>query len=374
MFKKRVKLLFILCTSSLLSGCWDQEPLREARLAYSIGSDITEENKLQQTIELVKSSSGEQSSFENEIHSATGHNIRDTSDALKKNVTGNIRYFKYGVQLLGTKILKKGILPYLDVSFRDPTNPTALVKLIAVDGETSEILGKKKVGNLLIGDFLKKKVKSLEDMSVFPKETLETAATKMLDPGKDFTLPSIKIKGKEVITNGLALFNNDKLTGHLPLKHSVLFVLLTGKMGTSARITQKLTSDESEKTSDYLTMEISNRKLKRDLNITTDKKGNVYAHLKLKLQVIALEAPRDNLYKMDERKKLNKELSKQLTKEAQKITKKLQKANCDAFGIGRHLIAYHPDLWKKKNWNKDYAKVKFKPEVDVNILYSGVLK
>ncbi|UNP76935.1 spore germination protein GerKC [Bacillus nitratireducens] len=374
MFKKRVKLLFILCTSSLLSGCWDQEPLREARLAYSIGSDITEENKLQQTIELVKSSSGEQSSFENEIHSATGHNIRDTSDALKKNVTGNIRYFKYGVQLLGTKILKKGILPYLDVSFRDPTNPTALVKLIAVDGETSEILGKKKVGNLLIGDFLKKKVKSLEDMSVFPKETLETAATKMLDPGKDFTLPSIKIKGKEVITNGLALFNNDKLTGHLPLKHSVLFVLLTGKMGTSARITQKLTSDESEKTSDYLTMEISNRKLKRDLNITTDKKGNVYAHLKLKLQVIALEAPRDNLYKMDERKKLNKELSKQLTKEAQKITKKLQKANCDAFGIGRHLIAYHPDLWKKKNWNKDYAKVTFKPEVDVNILYSGVLK
>ncbi|MZE37899.1 spore germination protein GerKC, partial [Bacillus anthracis] len=105
MFKKRVKLLFILCTSAFLSGCWDQEPLREARLAYSIGSDITEENKLQQTIELVKSSSGEQASFENEIHSATGHNIRDTSDALKKNVTGNIRYFKYGVQLLGTKIL-----------------------------------------------------------------------------------------------------------------------------------------------------------------------------------------------------------------------------------------------------------------------------
>ncbi|HDW3054073.1 TPA: spore germination protein KC [Bacillus cereus] len=84
MFKKRVKLLFLLCTSAFLSGCWDQEPLREARLAYSIGYDITEENKLQQTLELVKSSSGEQSSFENEVHSATGYNIRDTSDALKK--------------------------------------------------------------------------------------------------------------------------------------------------------------------------------------------------------------------------------------------------------------------------------------------------
>ena len=196
----------------------------------------------------------------------------------------------------------------------------------------------------------------------------------MLDPGKDFTLPSIKIKGKEIITNGLALFNNDKLTGLFTFETICSIRVINRKNGNKCPYNPKTYSDESAKTSDYLTMEMSNRKLKRDLNITTDKKGNVYAHLKLKLQVIALEAPRDNLYKMGERKKLNKELSKQLTKEAKQITKKLQKANCDAFGIGRHLIAYHPDLWKKKNWNKDYAKVKFKPEVEVNILYSGVLK
>ncbi|MGR5959421.1 Ger(x)C family spore germination C-terminal domain-containing protein [Bacillus cereus] len=77
---------------------------------------------------------------------------------------------------------------------------------------------------------------------------------------------------------------------------------------------------------------------------------------------------------MDDREKLNKELSKQLTKEAKKITRKLQKANCDAFGIGRHLIAYHPNLWKKKIGIKIMQKVKFKPEVEVSILYSGVLK
>ena len=63
---------------------------------------------------------------------------------------------------------------------------------------------------------------------------------KMLDPGKDFTLPSIKIKENEVVTNGIALFNQDKLTGLLPLRQSVLFVLLTDKMGKSARITQNL--------------------------------------------------------------------------------------------------------------------------------------
>ncbi|MDM5237636.1 Ger(x)C family spore germination C-terminal domain-containing protein [Bacillus cereus] len=79
-------------------------------------------------------------------------------------------------------------------------------------------------------------------------------------------------------------------------------------------------------------------------------------------------------HKEQEERKNQKHMFPSLPENINYIENKLQKANCDAFGIGRHLIAYHPDLWKKKNWNKDYAKVKFKPEVEVNILYSGVLK
>ncbi len=97
-------------------------------------------------------------------------------------MTGNIRYFKYGVQLLGTKILKKGILPYLDVSFRDPTNPTALVKLIAVDGETSKILEKKKVGNLLIGDFSKEKSEKLRRYECVSKRNFGDSRYKNVRP------------------------------------------------------------------------------------------------------------------------------------------------------------------------------------------------
>lgn len=226
---------------------------------------------------------------------------------------------------------------------------------------------------MLIGEFLKKKVQSLEDMSVFPKETLETVFRKMVDPGEDFTLPSIKIKGKEIITNGIALFHNDRLTGLLPPEQSALFVSLSEKMGPSGRITQKLSGEDSAKPSDYVTVEVSNRKVRRNLKITTDKSGDVHVNIKLHLRVIVVEYPKDQLHKAKERKKLNKQLSQQLTKESKKIIKTLQKANCDAFGVGRHLIAYHPDLWKKKNWKKDYPKVKFTPEVEVKMLYSGVL-
>ncbi|PFK40686.1 spore gernimation protein GerK [Bacillus cereus] len=373
MLQRIINLCIMICTVLFLSGCWDQEPLRDAHLAYSIAYDAISENRLMQTVELIKCSGGEQSSVLNEIHSATGHTARDTSDSLRKNVTGNTRYFKYNVQLTGKDLEKKGIFPLLDVGLRDPGNPTAPVKLISVDGKASKILEKKKVGNVLIGEFLKKKVKSLEDMSVFPPETLEGVFRKIADPGEDFTLPSIKIKGKEIIANGLALFHNDKLTGHLPLNQSVLFVLLSEEMGKSARITQKLSGKDSSKPADYVTIEVNKQKVKRKIKITTDKKGNIHVHIKLQLRVIVVEYPRDHLHKEKVRKKLNKQLSEQLTKESKKIIKTLQKAHCDAFGIGRHLIAYHPDLWKKKNWKKDYQKVKFTPEVEINMLYGGVL-
>ncbi|PED43149.1 Ger(x)C family spore germination protein [Bacillus cereus] len=355
-----------------LSGCWDQNLLRTARLAYSVGYDLDKEDNLIQTVELVSSVSTETSAFKNEIHSAPGHTAEDATDQLKKTVSGDLRYFKYGVHLLGKAIEKKGIYPYLDTSFRNPEHPTSLVKLISVDGISSKVLEKKKIGNILIGEYLKRKVISLEKMSVFPQESIETVFRTMLDPGKDFALPSFKVKGEEIITNGLALFHNDRITGRLPLEQSVLFVLLSNNTGESAHITQKLSNKEASKTIDYVTIDVDTRKIKRKLKITIDKSGKVVVSLKLKLRVNVIEYPKDHLSKMENREKLNGELSQELTKESKKIIARLQKSHCDAFGIGRYLIAYHPNLWKKKDWEKDYTKVKFDPKVEVKMMYSGV--
>jgi hypothetical protein len=51
----------------------------------------------------------------------------------------------------------------------------------------------------------------------------------------------------------------------------------------------------------------------------------------------------------------------------------LQQSGCDAFGIGRQLIAHHPDLWKSLDWEKEYPTVHFHPQVTVNIVGNGIL-
>lgn len=354
-----MKKLYIFICFIFLVGCWDQKPLRQSRLAYSLGYDLYKNKSLKQTVEIVQMNS----KLTNEVHSSIKNTAQDTTDKMRTNTTGDISYIKYGLQLYGKSLEKKGIFPTLDVAFRDPGNPTSLVKLVSVDGLSSEILERKKVGKLMIGEFLKKKVSTLEDRSYFPIENLESVFKKIQDKGEDFALPSIKIQGKEIITNGLALFHNDKLTGRLPIDQCVLFTLLKGKIGGKAHITKKI------KGKDYVSIEIKKGQIKRKMNVNTDKNGNVHVTIKLKLPVTVLEYQHGHLEHAKEKKKLSKQLSKELTDESKKIINKLQKANCDAFGVGRQLIAYHPKAWKKFN----YKKAKFDTKVDVSIYSSGIL-
>lgn len=96
------------------------------------------------------------------------------------------------------------------------------------------------VGELKIGDFITQKIESLEEMSVFPKETLDTVFRFLKDPGQDFALPYIAIEGNEIITKGLALFNDQYYSGMLNPDQSILLVLLKGQKGKMRDSQRKL--------------------------------------------------------------------------------------------------------------------------------------
>jgi len=210
-------LIFMLFFTLFLSGCWDQNNLKKARLGYCVGYDLTSEGDLRQTVEVMKSAQPEN---KNEIHMATGKNIRDTSDAVRYLFSGELQYFKFATILLGKKLAQvKDFYSYMDVEYRDPDNPTSNVKLAIIDGETTEVLQLGSVGKTLIGEFITSKIKSLENMSVFPKETVESIFTKMFASGQDFVLPYFKIEGKELGTIGTALFHEQKMTGFLLINY-----------------------------------------------------------------------------------------------------------------------------------------------------------
>ena len=68
-------------------------------------------------------------------------------------------------------------------------------------------------------------------------------------------------------------------------------------------------------------------------------------------------------------------LSKEMTHLAEETLEKMQKARCDGLGIGRQLLAFHPDIWKKQkeDWGSNYQKVNFVTEVQVEITKKGII-
>jgi len=354
-----MKKLYIFLSVILLSGCWDYKLLRDSRIAYSIALDLQDKNRLKGTVEVVTSIQNRKS----EIHSAVDLSAQEISDRFRTNVTGDIHFSMYKNQLFGNEFAQKGFFPSLDVAYRDQYNPTAEVKIIIVDGNASEVLKKKKIGEMLIGEFLKRKVKNLENRSYLPNENLETIFRKNLDEGEDFALPSIKLQGEEIISNGLALFHHDKMTGVMPLKKCTLFVLMTGRPGKLANLAVPL------KNNGRMTIQTHGNQISHKKRVVVHKNGKIDVYIRLKMKVVVLQFPSNHLNSLDRRKTITSEISKNLTNQSKEITKRLQQANCDAFGVGRQLIAYHPEEWKKF----DLKKIKFHTKVDVTILNSGVL-
>nr|WP_143069227.1 Ger(x)C family spore germination C-terminal domain-containing protein [Paenibacillus sp. OV219] len=70
-------------------------------------------------------------------------------------------------------------------------------------------------------------------------------------------------------------------------------------------------------------------------------------------------------------RKWNHELSDQLTKQATDTVNKLQKNQCDLYGIGERIRAFHPKLSKSFEWETEYTKVEFQVSIQVQIQHTG---
>lgn len=153
----------------LMTGCWDQDSLKDARLANASAYDITSEGDIKQTLEIVDDFESEQGSSVNEVHSGAGRSVRQSTDRIRAKVTGDIRFFKYGMILYGNKLAQNDIYPYLDVLYREPDYPTSHVKIAIVDGDAGDLLHQKRVGSILIGEFITKKLRVWRNYAFFLK-------------------------------------------------------------------------------------------------------------------------------------------------------------------------------------------------------------
>lgn len=370
----KIKSLFTISICLLLTtGCWDQNLMKNAVLIQTITFDQTEDGEFLFGIAIpaftrTSIESGKESS---EILSTMAHTPREGRMNLNTEIPGNLDSSKNKLVLFGEQFAEGDIYPSLDVIWRDPRSSLS-AKLAVIKGKAIDTLNIKPKVESTISQNILNIIQSSETTTIIPKQSIQTLASELLDPGEDIVLPLIEIGQNATSLNvaGVALFNERKLSGILSKEKSTLFLLLNNKKGKHARFTKNVNENEELAMNNFISLNVDN--MNRKLKVFVKDSGEVFVKLNLHLKVIVEEFPKGNVPK--EIDQLNKKLSKIFTNDAEEVIKKLQEANCDAFGIGRHLIAFHNDTWKEKDKTVYFQDVEFKTTIDVEIIQHGIVK
>jgi Ger(x)C family germination protein len=352
---------------AVLSGCWDQQLLRNQQTIDIAGFDKAPGGKLLATIAVHEVISNEKKEV-TKLFSATGVTPRNNRDLLSRKVPGRLNASRLRVLLLGEELAKQNFYPVLDIFYRDPLSALSC-NIALVRGKAKDMVGIK-TGSILIADYIQSILESAGDLTIIPKVNIQQIHRALLSPGKDLTLPYLVTEEEEVIVKGLAMLHNKHMVGIITKDNSILYLLLSDKMGRIARLTIKVRKDKEPKIADYVTVNI--HKIKRKMKVHIQGK-QISVDLNLKMKVDVLEYPSDQLKNKQVIDKLNGELSEKLTKKAEMVIKKMQKVGFDGLDVSQRLAAYHPDLWKKMDWTKEYSSVRFNIHVMVSVVGSGII-
>ncbi|MBS4216258.1 Ger(x)C family spore germination protein [Neobacillus rhizophilus] len=356
----------------LLSGCWDQRLLKEQKLILLIGYDKGHNGKIISNTDYPISKgvqNNSASTTKSTILTTEGETALDTLLHADLNISEKIDISKAQVVLFGEEMARQGLYKELDHIYRNPKGALG-AKVAIIEGKARDAVRIKQEEANLNGQYYDEYLKSGEATGFFTNYNVQSVCPLLLKHTKDPLLPLLKISPERhrARSIGMALFNNEKMTGKLNVSESKMFLLLNGEKKQKVSFLLNTNNQDSQK--EFIVIEILNNRQKTKLSV---KNEAVTSILSSKLQYRITEYPKDQLTNPILLKKLNKTIQKRLTKKAEKTIAKLQAANCDGFGIEEEIRVHHHQLWKEKYKNADIKNIPIKAKLDLELINSGII-
>jgi Ger(x)C family germination protein len=356
-------------TISLLTGCWDQLPLRDIHLTDMLIMDLDEDNggivigNVVSVLSNANQGGGEPNSEMTLIKESSLTEVVAKGDHLDQGplLLTTIRMYVLRERFAGSDKLRQLSLllhsPYTSIN-----SP-----IVILDGPLSDLMkinrGKKPYTQVL-NEFME----SLTDIGVTPVTSMMHFIVAQKSTLEDMAIPMVKPSSARIDFSGFLLFRKGTSTGvKLDNEQAQMLMLLLGE--TKGR--QKISGDLGKDTH-YL---FSVKKGRSKIVVHPNSDGLPKISVNVRLQIYAFELGQEAIIrKADYVNQREKELNEHLEALALETIKTMQKANSDVLGIGKEIKAYHPSIWKALNWRQDYPQLSVEPRFDVQILNTEVLK
>ncbi|MGE7543782.1 Ger(x)C family spore germination protein [Sporosarcina newyorkensis] len=351
------RLLVLILSSLLLSGCWDELLFKDVTIVPLAGMEGGDDD-VHMTFAFPVFD-GNQIKFS--TSKGKGNSMKEAQMNANYSTKEALNLSKMEVLLVSEEMARDNLYQYLDNVYRAPRNRLqSYMALVEGDIQTyfnpsGDLQGE--VSNYYTELLLTGKI-----YTYFPPANLQRAGTLLLENTQDLALPYLRIdeEGLPQLV-GVGLFSGKDFTGYvLERREAMLATLLSGEKGKFTRFSYKLENDEKE---NELTFDVL--KVKDNWDILNDR---IIIRMKLKATMEAFPDYHHNTQAVE------KQLSEKLTKDFNDVVGKMQEAKSDMIGLGRKVQAFHPEIWNRGRWQDTFSELPITVEAELTFRDLGILE
>ncbi|MFW5988427.1 MAG: Ger(x)C family spore germination protein [bacterium] len=367
---KKIILFLIIASISLLNtGCWDLNDIDTRAIVTAIAIDFVESipesyydntEMIQLTAQIAiqqklgGGSAGNTTMGEESVWnvSVVGRNVSMALMHLERILQYEVFLGHIRMLVLSEDIAREGVNRHLNY-FRNNPEFRRLSYILVSKGKAEDILNTypetATIHGIYLRDFIENEVKK----GNLPKIPFYEFIVRLVDRSIDPVTVMVDRNKNQIKIAGLAVFQGERMVGHLNVEDSWNFIQLSEKMVASLEVVRDVKTELGGVTINFSGFKSSLRPRINDDNSITF----VY-DVQLEGESVSQEIATDyaNSIFFNE---LENRVNKEFKREKEVLFYKVQnKFEADIFGFGQMVKAYYPKRWAEiENWREEFKNV-----------------
>lgn len=390
---KRVKILPILLSFILLSGCWDKVEIDRDVFIAVVGIDVGKDIKKQEELKKISPVEpfGERkierleviygfpdiSEYtaqkgalpENKFLKIESYSLEDAESNATAKSSRNIDISHANLLAISNDVFKypEVIKEIIDYITRQP-RANRMMNVVIVDGRVEDLLKSKTTMEKNIQNYIEGVMESSGRNATILPITLNEFLI-LLSQNGNAILPNFKLdKSKnEVFVTGVSIIKNYEIKGSLTPQQTSILEMVRGKLKGGKKVIYE--------NGHPIDLEIDG--VEREIKVKYEEGKLVYnidLEIEGRIKGYYIE---ENVLAESRLDEIEKNFSASMEDECLSVIKLTQKdINVDPFGLREYVEKFHPFLWDKikDKWEAYYKEADVNVKIDTNIRRVGVIK
>ncbi|WP_449376411.1 Ger(x)C family spore germination protein [Bacillus safensis] len=363
---KHYVLIGLMLFSLLLTSCAQPRLLDELNISQAAGFDLMEDGEMKGFFVFPVFKSEEQGSYQ--ILSAKSNTISNIQFLVSEKSPFPVVMGQVLVILVSEKLAKEvGMIDLMNYIYRDPIIGSRQVFAI-VGGEVEELLyTKMNQTNLNIGVYLSDLLTQNMRNGNEPVTNQHIFMNQMMAKGVDAYLPYIERTSNAIKVSGVALFDQEKMVGHIPGEDTFTFKAMIENHKNGIYEFQLHDRAKTHVVIENIKSHVSYQ-IKPTKNLT--KKPHITIDIKLRgeLKEFMKSKKIDKPNILDQ---VEKEVEKRITQQGEDLVQSFKKQNIDPLGLGLRYRSKDKAMTPEK-WQDIYPDADVKVKCRMKIVQTGV--